>query len=151
MIRNHRRALPRDFRSAVNGQAGFSLIEVLVALGILAMVAVIFLVGMSTSSRAVIVSQERVTADSLAKAEMEYVKGAEYHTDNSTWSYQLPSSPPAWDPTHNLTIEYTGYSLEVAGSRPAGHTYDDGIQEITITVSHNGEIVTTVTGFKVNR
>ncbi len=146
------RALLRAFTSERCGEWGMSLIEVLVALGILAMVSVIFLVGMQTSSRAVIVMQEHVTADSLAKSEMEYIKSAPYHTDNNTWEYTLPSSPPAWDPTHALLTEYAGYSVNVKGERPdAQHWYDDGIQKITITVTHNGATVLIFNGYRVNR
>src|SRR4030042_3026189 len=66
------------FGAARNGERGLTLIEILVALGILAAVAVTFLLSMTTSSRAVMVSQERVTADSLAKSQMERIKSETY-------------------------------------------------------------------------
>ena len=55
----------RGLRSAPNRESGFSLIEIIVALGIVAAVAVVFLLGMTTSSKAVMVSQEAVVAESL--------------------------------------------------------------------------------------
>ena len=134
-------------RSATNKESGFSLIEILVALGILAAVAVVFLLGISTSSKAVMVSQEAVAAESLAKSELEYVKSVTYL--NAPWSYQLPSSPPSWDPTHSLPDGYDGYSVQV--DAVPNHATDDGIQQITVTITRNGETTYTLVGYKVNR
>jgi prepilin-type N-terminal cleavage/methylation domain-containing protein len=130
-------------------EQGLTLIEILVALGIVAAVAVIFLLGMSTSSRAVLVSQERITVESLAKAEMEYVKSSVYTSANVTWTYELPSDPPSWDPTHSIPASYPdGYTVQVDGSVVPGHDYDDGIQKITVTVNHEGEPSITIEGYK---
>ena len=139
-------------RSAHNAERGMTLIEVLVALGILAAVAVVFLVGMATSSKAVMVSQKSVASESLAKSEMEYVKSVTYL--NASWNYDLPSNPPYWDPTHSLPSGYSGYTvqvnaaqMEVNPANPAGE--DDGIQKITVTVTYNGETAFTLVGYKV--
>jgi prepilin-type N-terminal cleavage/methylation domain-containing protein len=136
-----------SLRPAQNGEPGFSLIEILVALGILAAVAVIFLIGMSTSSRAVIVSQERVAIDSLAKSEMEYVKSVSYK--DASWSYELPSNPPPpswWTPQRTLPDGYSGYSVKVTAS-PL-HDTDDGIQKIKVEVKRGGKTFTLV-GYNV--
>src|SRR4030042_1566045 len=111
MTRSWRQSITRHLRPAQNGERGLTLIEVLVAMGILAAVAVVFLTGMTTSSKAVMVSQERVSAESLSKSELEYVKSAAYQSANTTWSYQLPSNPPSWDPTHSLPDGYGGYAV----------------------------------------
>jgi prepilin-type N-terminal cleavage/methylation domain-containing protein len=149
-----KRTVPRS-DSLTGSQLGMTLIEVLVALGILAAVAVVFLVGMETSSRAVMVSQKSVAAESLAKSELEHVKSVTYK--NAAWQYQLPSSPPLWDP-HSLPSGYGGYSVQVDAAQmevklgnPAGE--DDGIQKITVIVTYNGEQppAFTLVGYKVNR
>ena len=146
-----KRTVPRS-DSLTGSQLGMTLIEILVALGILAAVAVVFLLGMSTSSKAVMVSQKSVAAESLAKSEMEYVKSVTYL--NAPWNYDLPSNPPSWDPTHSLPSGYGGYSvqvnaaqMEVNPANPAGE--DDGIQKITVTVTYNGETAFTLVGYKV--
>ena len=136
-------------RSAQNGEQGLTLIEVLVALAIIAAVAVTFLVGMTTSSRAVMVSQKSVAAESLAKSELEYVKSSPYQSANTTWSYQLPTSHPDWDATHSLPDGYGGYSVQVDSGFVPPRTYDDGIQKITVTVIRNGETAFTLVGYKV--
>jgi prepilin-type N-terminal cleavage/methylation domain-containing protein len=126
-----------------NGQQGLTLIEILIALGILAAVAVIFLVGMSTSSKAVMVSQNSVAAESLAKSQMESIKSCEYDYDNNPPQYQ----------SAKLTDIPTGYDITITAARlnPKGDdpTNDDGVQEITVTVTHGGETVFTLVGYKV--
>jgi len=125
------------------GESGFSLIEVVIALGILALVAVIFLVAMSTSSRATIISQERVTSDSLAKSEMEYIKSLEYDATSNPLSYPV-------DPGIDIP---TGYAINVSAQRlnpdADGTEDDDGLQQITVTITNNGVTVSTLTGYKV--
>jgi prepilin-type N-terminal cleavage/methylation domain-containing protein len=141
MVRIRRRAIRRALSFTHHGETGFSLIEVVIALAILAAVAVIFLVGMSTSSRAVLVSQERVTADSLAKSEMEYVKGLPYDATTIPLSYAV-------DP--GLAVPQ-GYNITVAAARldPKNGTNNDvGLQQITVTITNNGVTVYTVVGYK---
>lgn len=140
------RAARKGSGSAQNGQQGLTLIEILVAMGILAAVAVTFLLGMSTSSKAVMVSQERVAVDSLGKSQMEYVKSSAYDETNN---------PPVYGIDPNLILP-PGYSVLTAAARinadPGNDpNEDDGIQRITVTVTHDGETAFTVVGYKVRR
>jgi prepilin-type N-terminal cleavage/methylation domain-containing protein len=138
-------------------QRGMSLIEVTIALAIMALAGVAFLAGMTTMFKGVLVSQNSVTLESLAKMELEYVKGVEY--TNADWNYQLPSNPPSsnppsWDPTHSLPPGYDGYTVQVEAERLPDHDPDDGLQKITVTVSHivdsaGNKTVLTVSGYKV--
>jgi type II secretory pathway pseudopilin PulG len=120
-----------------------TLIEVLVALGIIAAVAVVFLLGMSTSSKAVMVSQESVAADSLAKSQMENIKSCEYDYTNNPPDYTAAK----------LTVLPTGYDIIITAARlnpkVDDPTNDDGLQEITVTVTHGVETVFTLVGYKV--
>jgi prepilin-type N-terminal cleavage/methylation domain-containing protein len=133
------------FGPARNGERGLTLIEILVALGILAAVAVVFLIGMSTSSKAVMVSQESVTADSLAKSQMEYIKSQPYDDD-------LNHNPPQYTKLTNIPA---GYDITITAARlnPDNDATDDddGLQQITVTVTRDGETVLEVSGYKVNR
>jgi prepilin-type N-terminal cleavage/methylation domain-containing protein len=61
-------------------EKGYSLIEVIIALALLGIVAVAFLSAMATGSRAIFIADERATAESLARAEMEYVRSQDYIT-----------------------------------------------------------------------
>src|SRR4030043_1103780 len=95
------------FGPARNGEQGLTLIEILVAMGILAAVAVTFLLGMAASSQAVMVSQERVAVDSLAKSQMEYVKNLPYDDVND---------PPVYAVAPGLPIP-AGYNILVNAAR----------------------------------
>ena len=152
MTRGWRQAIFKGYRSTHKGEMGLTLVEILVALGILAAVAVVFLLAMTTSSKAVMVSQESVAVESLAKSEMEYVKSTTYQ--DAPWSYEIPSNPPSWDLAHSMPSGYDGYSIQVNAAQmevnpdnPAGE--DDGLQKITVTVLRNGETVFTLVGYKV--
>jgi len=143
-----------SFGPARNGERGMTLIEVLVALGILAAVAVVFLLGMTTSSKAVMVSQKSVAVDSLAKSELEYVKSLDElpyaPPSEPLWWYQLPGNPPTWDLGRTLPDGYSGYSVEVSGHSLGGAYLPEEIQKITVTVTR-GEDTFTLEGYKVNR
>jgi len=125
-------------------QRGFGLVEVIIALGLLGIIGIAFLGALATSSSAVMISDERATAESLARSEMEYVKSQEY--SSTPWSYELPSGtsptgqlPEWWDPDHALPPGYENYTAtaEVEWLDPVGDgsNNDDGLQKITITVT----------------
>lgn len=138
-----RQAALRGFRPAQSSERGFTLIEILVALGIIAAVAVVFLVGMTTSSKAVMVSQERVAVDSLAKSQMERIKSLTYDDTNDPPDYQ----------SAKLSGIPGGYDIDIDAVRldpdEDGLADDDGLQQITITVTHDGEAAFTLAGYKV--
>jgi prepilin-type N-terminal cleavage/methylation domain-containing protein len=123
-------------------ESGFSLIEIVVALGILAAVAVVFLVGMETSSKAVMVSRESVTVESLAKSQIERIKSWVYDTNN----------PPNYQAAI-LTNLPTGYSIQIAAVRldpeNDGLADDDGLQRITVTVTSDDGSTFLLVGYKV--
>lgn len=139
----------------VNGQKGMTLIEVLIAIALLGMIAVPFLTALSTSSRALIIADERTTAESLVRSEIEYVRSQDYC--NAPWSYNVnstgstPSSdPPCWPvASHALPDNCKDYSLTVDASLIDGE--DVGIQNITVTVERDGEVVLTTSTYKVDR
>ena len=155
-------------------QKGQSLIEVLIALAILGIVAVTFLIALTTSSTAIIIADERTTAESLARSELEYVKSQPFSTPcpDNPWSYQASSTisqapAPSEDPNapdwpwtgHLLASENNGYSVVVTanGHNADGEPGDDeDIWKITVRVYHSDtpnpdDLVLTTSNYKVNR
>jgi prepilin-type N-terminal cleavage/methylation domain-containing protein len=133
-----------------SGQRGLTLIEVLVALSILAAVSTTFLLGMTTSSKAVMVSQQAVAVDSLAKSQMEYIKSQsyinvdDYDPNNPDNSYQLIDIPP--------DLVQQGYEIIIHDPEDVPELEDDNnIQSITVEVTRNGEPAFELVGYKVNR
>jgi len=111
-------------------EKGFTLIEVLVSLSIMALVAVGFVSGLSTSLRSLMVTEEMTTAESLARSQMEYIKNQNYTTSGDYNEIECP----------------LGYEITVLASE-----LQTGIQKIAITVNHHDEYVTTLEGYKGDR
>ena len=134
------------FRLFTGNSSGIGLIEVIIALAILGIIAVAFLSGLSTSLKAVIISDERSTSQALAQSQMEYVKSQAY--DEST----EPDHPQY---VENPDLTPSGYTVDISAERldPEGDgtANDDGLQKITIYVSHQGNVVFTLEDYKVKR
>ncbi len=127
----------------VSGQKGTTLIEVLIAIALLGMIAVPFLTALSTSSRALIIADERTTAESLVRSEIEYVKSCDY-------DYETVSHPSAsYEHADVPSPDYPGYTVSV-GVEALNDT-DDGIQKITVTVERDGEVVLITSTYKVDQ
>ncbi len=120
-------------------ESGVTLTETIVSLGILAIIAVPFLSGQATTSKAIFIVDEQATVGSLAQSQMEWVKNADYVYDATTY-------PPAPIPGDK---DYLNYSV-IISAEPL-HSPDDGIQKITITVSRSDREVTELEGYKVDR
>ncbi len=123
----------------MKNEKGFALIEVIIAIALMGIIAVAFLGGLATASRALFIADERATAESLARSQMEYIKSCNYTSEYT------PAPIPA---------EYVDYSANIT-AEPL-HDPDDGIQKITVTVSHLGKLIitsgnSTLEGYKVDR
>ena len=120
-------------------ESGVSLLETVMALAILSVIAVAFLSGLATTSRAVFIADERSTAESLARSQMEWAKDTDYVYDATEYS---PAPIPGGK-------DYINYSATIA-AEPLRNP-DDGIQKITVTVKHSGRGVIKLEGYKVDR
>ena len=140
------------------GQQGVTLLETLTALALLGIFGVVFLTAISTSSITMANTEKMVNINNLARAQMEYTKNCDY----ITYDYgALPGNPADDVPPDYTTLDELGPSAPYAISVPSGyaidvaavalHEPDDGIQEITVTISRYGENLLVVKGYKVNR
>lgn len=145
-----------------------TLIEVLVALALFSIIAIVFLSGLTVAARAVLIGDVRTTAESLARAQMEYIKSQNY-TD-PRWGYELtslaracryedgeqqcpnwwsndPETPPRLDDRyHAYTVTTEAEPLHEDPEDPDSPVLD-GIQKITVIVSHDGKVVFTLEGY----
>ncbi len=117
---------------------GFTLIENIVALALLGIVAIVFLGSIGTATKANLIADKRVTAESLARSEVEYIKSCAY--EYSATEYPL-------DSTLNITSRWSMPTPVVE----ALHDPDDGIQKVIITVQHDGKDAFSAFIYKVER
>jgi type II secretory pathway pseudopilin PulG len=125
-------------RGFSGNESGFGFLEALAALAILGVVAVTFLSGLATTSKAVMIADEQALAEGLARSQLEYLKNYPYEYDADDY----PVDPA-------LTIP-TGWSVLTPVVTPV-HATDDGIQKITVTIQRNSQTVFVMEAYKVNR
>lgn len=121
-------------------QKGYTLVEVLVALALLSVVGIALYGALSSATVMAPMVDEKTTAEDLAERQMELVMSTNYD----------PFDPPEYEA---LTDVDSGYTVEVEAERldseNDGLADDDGLQMITVTVRHDGELITTLEGYKL--
>ena len=123
----------RRLGKALRGSSrGFTFIEVLIALALFAIIGITFAGGLATSSRAVLTADVRTNAESLARTQMEYVKNLDYAGNYTA------EVPPQY--------EAAGYAAAIDAEE-----LEEGLQKITVTVTHEDKEVITLEGYKVSR
>ncbi len=120
---------------ALQDERGLTLVESLVTIAIVGVALVAFAVALSTGALAVRESDQEVTAQSLARTQLEYIKGYSYDPGATTY------------PTVNTTGDY---SISVAVV-PVPDTDYSNIQKVTANISRDGQVLLTVEDYKVNR
>lgn len=121
----------------MKGDKGFAFIETVVALALLGIIAAVLLSAVGTATKATMVADKQVTAESLARSEIEYIKSCDYQY--SVTEYPIDSTldiPSGW--SVNTTVE----ALSDRG---------DDIQKVTVTAWCNGEDKLSVITYKVDR
>ena len=121
------------------GQRGVAFLEILVGLALLGIIGVAFINGMTSTFKAVGISQERVAAESLAKSQIEYLKVqdyilvADYDPDYPATSYDLITVPS--------DLAAAGYSVNISTPEAILSELEGGfeLQSINITVRRNSE------------
>jgi Tfp pilus assembly protein PilV len=127
-------SLAKLTRAVADRQEGAGLVEVLVAVAVLSITLVAFLAAISTGSVGVATTEERVTAENLARSQLEYTKSQTYVAAPTSYATVTPP---------------TGYAVSaVAASIPGS---DSSVQKITVTITRNGETLATIEDFKVDR
>ncbi len=116
----------------VKRERGYTLIEVIVALAIFAIVSVAFLVALVTAGKALLLAQERTTAESIARSQMEDIKESLFAS-----SYDSSVASEYSEKGYTVTIETDLIAL--------------GLQKINITVFLRGDEVWELEGYKADR
>ena len=151
------------------GQKGLTLIEVLIALAILAIAAVAFLTALTTGSGALIIADERTTAESLARTQLEYVKSQNYRLAANVTGEAIynKTAVPQYYTIKGLNrtgynnypvIDYAYVNNNIIGvawntTTTPGHTSttDTGIQIVTVIIYHKDKLILSTSTYKMNR
>jgi len=113
-------------------ERGDSLVEILVAVAIISLSLTILVTALSTGFYGVRSSRHLTQANNLAASQMESIKVAAY-ADVAGGTYPSVTAPPGY------TIDVTQRQVET------------GLLAITVTASYDGEPLTVVSNFKVDR
>ena len=160
-------------------ERGFGFVEVIIALVLLGLISVVFLASIGTGLKALALADERLTAESLAKCQMELIKVVPYQEvtiNTAVADYErLPLSDGDIAAGYSIVsigrggAEYTGQGIAGVpwnNSNDPSESYnnefgqewtyispyvDTGLQRITIVIKRNGEPVLTLEGNKSNR
>lgn len=139
------RAFLRGVCRLWSGEAGFSLVEELVTVAVVALLLVIIIGAISTGSVGVGTANERVTAENVARSQLELIKDAAYSPDPTVVPY--PTGSPVQGYTVDVGIEYW-----IAPSGPFTTTVrDDGLQKVTVSVSGSEGTLLQLEDYKVDR
>lgn len=135
----------REGLSLWSGETGQSLVEELVAVAIVSLGLVILIAALSTGSMGVRTTTNRVTAENLARSQLELIKDAAYSPDPTVGPY--PTVSPMQGYTATVGVEYW-----IAPSGPFTSTVrNDGLQKLTVSVSGSKGALFQLEGYKADR
>ncbi len=118
----------------IKDEKGVNLVSSLIAVAMVGTAFSIMLAALSTGSIAVGTVEESVTAEGLARSQLEYTKNDTYFA--APYDYPTITAPQGY----SVTAE----ALSVPGA-------DSNIETIRVTVSKGGKTLTTLEDYKVNR
>lgn len=129
-----------SFRGRWLDDKGFSLVEELVSLAVVSMGLILLVAMISTGSKGVASSVDHVTAEGLARSQIEQIKadayGGSYSPVSAPAGYSIDTTISYWDPnTSSFIASDTG----------------SGLQRITVAISRGSNTILQVEDYKVNR
>lgn len=134
----------------LRGQRGVSLLGELVAIAIIALALVIFVLGLAASGQGVRLVDYRVSAENLARRQMELIKAAPYQANPTVVPYPTLVAPTRF--TIETEVAYWIPEPTATFQESLPET-DHGLQRITVrivSVSDPDAPVFTLQGYKGN-
>lgn len=123
----------------LHGEHGFSLVEELVSLAVIAGGLVLLLGITATGATGVTMVTDEVSAETLARSQLELLKEAAYQPDPSVSPYPTVSAPAPY--TVSTSIEYWDWDPVSGSGNFTSTVVQDGMQRLTVTVQRAGDIL----------
>jgi len=131
--------------SLITGQRGSALVEELVTVAVIGLGLSILVAMITTGAVGVRMIDDRSTAEILARSQLELIADAPYQADPLVNPYPTPAAVPGY--TVSVSIRY----WNSASSSFTTSTVNDGLQEISVTVSDSDGPLYTLSGYKTER
>lgn len=142
----------RRTKKLVGGSSrGFTLVEVLITIGLIGAISVAFFSFMSAAASALIHADERTIAESLARSQLEYVKNQGYNpsgTYSKLPSGSIPVGYSIWSVNRDGDVVSGGASDPIVGipwdsdeNKPAPE--DRGLQKVALVIKHGDKPIYT--------
>jgi len=120
-------------------QRGFTFIEVLIGIALMGLIVAAFMMALATAFKANMLAEIRTTADSLARAQLEYIKAQPYSEDNSYFRFSvIPEGYEIWSLDSGMN--------EIDGVQTI--PVYDGLQKLIVLIKHNDSNILTLEGYK---
>lgn len=120
---------------------GVSLIEVLVAVALMASIGCVILYSLNTTNRVTRLTNEKTMAESLAQAQLEDIVRADFDDVNQPPVYPEIGYP---DPSYTIVIN----PQHITFDNHTATTTATGLQKITVEIYYDGNLMTTTEAFK---
>ncbi len=142
----HWRALfKRKLNRFFSGESGQTLVEELVTVAVIGLGLSILVAMIATGAVGVRVVDDKVKAETLARSQLELINAAPYQGDPVSNPYPNPAPVPGY--STSVSIRYWNAS----SSSFTSTLRNDGLQEVTVTVSESGNPILILTGYKNDR
>ena len=147
----------KPIRKIIKNERGASLVEAVIALGLLGLIATTFLMAVFIATKSIAIADERTTAESLARTQMEYVKQQEYldappGAGIPYMEIDLSENPhySIWsiDAEDNIVEDVVAVPWDSEDDEAA--LTDVGLQKIRLKIFHDSKEVLTLEGYKVD-
>ena len=144
-------------KNIVKNQKGIAFIETLIALILLGLIGTAFMMALSVSSKAIILSDELTTSESLARSQMEFIKQQDYDEapPGGEASYPkvsgIPDGYTIWSVDRSSNIVSGIIAVPWDSQTGAAANDDSGLQKIRLVIKHHGIEVYSLEGYKVDR